>query len=371
MDNVLEIEDLSVAYEIPKLFSSPSTKSLLKHISFSLKSGEIACILGPSGCGKTTLLRAIAGFHTPVTGKMKIEDTVVFNGQKKNINVSAENRNIGMVFQDYALFPHLSVRENILFALTKGKIESAQQSDCDRAAYLLALTGLEKLATSSVQEISGGQKQRVALARALAPKPNLILFDEPFSNLDPELRERLARDIRQLLKITNTSGLFVTHDQKEAFTLGDKVGVLIDGKMAQWNTPYNVYHEPSTIEVAKFIGQGAFISGVSDGTTISTALGTFSLDERNNLEKSYKKKVMVLLRPDDIIHDDESNLQAKVLRKDFKGANFLYTLQLSSKEEILSLVPSHHDHPLNHPIGIKLEVDHLVTFSTTTKSTVF
>ena len=368
MNNSLELNQINLSYDQEGLFRTIKKQTILKNLSLSLEKGEIGCVLGPSGCGKTSLLRAIAGFLNPEKGIIFLNEKQVLNSEKK-INIPAEKRNVGMVFQDYALFPHLNVQENILFALTKGKIANATKLDLKRSNYLLDLTGLNKYSTRSIHSLSGGQKQRVALARALAPNPTIILFDEPFSNLDPELRQRLVKDVREMLKITKTTALFVTHDQQEAFSLSDKVGVIIDGNITQWVSPYDLYHKPKTIKIAKFIGEGAFISGTQIGKIVSTAIGSFKLKRTTSSKPN--QIVKVLLRPDDIIHDDKSLMRAKVIRKDFRGADFLYTLELKSKEEVLSLVPSHHDHEINKPIGIKLEVDHVITFISEEKSSTF
>ncbi len=228
---------------------------------------------------------------------------------------------------------------------------------------MIELVGLAEQADRYPHELSGGQQQRVALARALAPKPALVLMDEPFSNLDISLRERLAREVREILHQTNTTAILVTHDQQEAFAMADEVGVIFEGRLAQWGDPYTLYHEPVSAEVARFVGEGALISGSQIGHTVSTPLGAMALKPCCCNECGAPADVRVLLRPDDVVHDDHSDLKAKVVRKAFRGADFLYTLELSNGERILSLVPSHHDHPLEEPIGIRLEADHVVTFS--------
>ncbi|RZP23063.1 MAG: ABC transporter ATP-binding protein [Burkholderiaceae bacterium] len=369
MRNTLKLEKISFGYLNKK---NSSVNPVLDNFELTLKEGEIGIVLGPSGGGKTTILRAIAGFLDPIQGTIKIDGRDVFNSQNKSSYIPSEQRNVGMVFQDFALFPHLNVKENIIFALTKGRLRFVTEENIDRVEKMLSLTGMTNFAESSIQNLSGGQKQRVALARALAPSPKLILFDEPFSNLDPALRQALVKDVREMLKATSTTALFVTHDQLEAFSLGDRVGILKDGQLQQWDSPYRIYHEPKNIDIAKFIGQGALINGFQDGDTVTTALGKLTL--KNNFMSTRKlseKQVKVLIRPDDIIHDDESNMSATVVKKIFRGADFLYTLKLPTEEEVLSFVPSHHDHPLHKPIGIRLEVDHVVTFDSTEPSFTF
>ncbi|MDH4394908.1 MAG: ABC transporter ATP-binding protein [Limnobacter sp.] len=341
----LQIKDLDVRY--------PGTNlSAVQDISFELAQGEIACLLGPSGCGKTTLLRAIAGFLSPHLGEICLKGTTASTPGRV---LSPEKRNVGVVFQDYALFPHLTVQKNIEFGLHK---QSPLQRH-SRSTELLKLIGLSELAGRYPHELSGGQQQRVALARALAPKPTLILLDEPFSNLDVELKERLTFEVREILKAENMSAILVTHDQYEAFSMADRIGVMDKGRLQQWGSPYSLYHEPNSRMVADFIGQGVFLPGIKTQTGIHFELGDVSVPDRESPSLS---EFDLLVRPDDIIHDDASELQAKVVRKSFRGADFLYTLELESGSRIMALVPSHHNHAIGEPIGIKLELDHVITF---------
>jgi len=229
--------------------------------------------------------------------------------------------------------------------------------------------GLALHAHKYPHQLSGGQQQRVALARALAPRPRLILMDEPFSNLDVALRERLSIEVRDILKREATTALIVTHDQNEAFSLADWVGVMHQGRIQQWDTPYNLYHQPANRFVADFVGQGAMLTGdVLSSQQVRTELGV--LDGQIPLDCNAggcqgcarNCHVDVLLRPDDIVHDDDSPLQAEVENKAFRGADFLYTLKLASGQRALSLVPSHHNHAVGEKIGIKLAADHVVAF---------
>jgi iron(III) transport system ATP-binding protein len=230
-----------------------------------------------------------------------------------------------------------------------------------RAADMLAIVGLSEYSASYPHELSGGQQQRVALARALAPEPTLVLLDEPFSSLDVELRERLGHEVRAILKALNATALLVTHDQQEAFTVADMVGVMRDGTLEQWDAPYELYHRPATRFVADFIGQGAFIAGevVGEGA-VQTEVGIVRADGRGEWRAG--RRVDLLLRPDDVIHDDASSLRAEVCHRAFRGAEFLYTLRLQSGAHVLSLVPSHHDHAVGEQIGIRIEPDHVVAF---------
>jgi iron(III) transport system ATP-binding protein len=279
------------------------------------------------------------------------------------VTVPTERRRIGMVFQDYALFPHLTVGRNISFGLHT--LSEAERSL--RVAELLDVVGLQNVATRYPQELSGGQQQRVALARALAPRPELMLLDEPFSNLDVDMRERLSLEVRDILKREHATAILVTHDQHEAFNIADEIGIMTQGRIEQWDTPYRLYHEPASRFVADFIGQGVLLPGtVLDRETVRVELGI--LRGRITQDVPYGTAVDVLLRPDDILHDDSSPLQAQVLHKAFRGAQFLYTLQLAGGARVLSLVPSHHNHAVGERIGIRLEIDHVVAFPRTTTS---
>ena len=354
MSEALQVDALSIRYP-----DTPVGAEAIRGLSLDLGRGEIACLLGPSGCGKSSLLRAIAGFVAPTTGHIRLGESLLVG---PGINLAPEDRGIGMVFQDYALFPHLRLEENVLFGLTAGRPKAANAAARARASEMMNLVGLSAFSQRYPHEISGGQAQRVALARALAPAPGLLLLDEPFSNLDHNLRARLAREVREILKTAGQTAVLVTHDQEEAFTMADQLGVMFEGRLAQWGTPYSVYHQPCSPQVARFIGEGAMVSGLQTQHEVQTPLGRLALAPGCRDETAKAQEVRVLLRPDDVVHDDESPLQARVIRKNFRGADFLYTLELPNGEQILSLVPSHHDHPLDKPIGIRLEADHVVTF---------
>jgi iron(III) transport system ATP-binding protein len=276
--------------------------------------------------------------------------------------VAPEQRRIGMVFQDYALFPHLNVERNVSFG-TQGSA-----ADRARVAELIEMVGLSAKVRSYPHELSGGQQQRVALARALAPQPRLLLMDEPFSNLDVELREQLAAEVRAVLKATHTTAVFVTHDQNEAFAMADEVAVMSEGRLEQIDCAYNLYHRPTSRFVADFIGQGVFLPGVVVAERcVAIEIGEVrSADPvrhaHDGRECALGSCIDVLLRPDDVVHDDASPVQAIVRHKAFRGADFLYTLELPSGARVLSMVPSHHNHRIGEPIGIRLEMDHLIAF---------
>lgn len=351
--------------ELHAVTQSYTGQRVLDGLSFALNRGEIGCLLGASGCGKTTALRCIAGFESIDSGEIRIDGKPV---SQSGWTLAAQERQVGMVFQDYALFTHLSVAQNVAFGLRRLSREVQRA----RVLQLLDLVGLRDEADRQVHQISGGQQQRVALARALAPKPKLLVMDEPFSNLDVALRERLSGEVRDILKAEGSTALIVTHDQNEAFALADWVGVMDAGRIAQWDTPYKLYHQPANRFIADFVGQGAFLRGeVLGRNQIRTELGVLEGDVPRDCHSGgcqqcpQRCQVDVLLRPDDIVHDDASTLLAEVQCKAFRGAEFLYTLGLPSGQRALSLVPSHHDHAIGEKIGIKLAADHVVAFRCT------
>jgi len=350
---VLSLRDIRQAYD---------DHQVVRGLSFDLKRGAIGCLLGPSGCGKTTVLRCIAGFEPIQSGEIRINDSLV---SMPGLMVPPERRSVGMVFQDYALFPHLSVVQNIAFGLHG--IEKAERER--RIGHYLEATGLSGFETKFPHELSGGQQQRVALARAMAPRPELLLLDEPFSNLDVALRERLAADVRAIIKRFNITAILVTHDQHEAFAIADEVGVMHGGQIEQWDSAYDLYHRPATRFVADFVGQGVFLPGaVLSSRQVSIELGVLNGEIPASCAMGCDVcgkgcQVEVLLRPDDIIHDDASGMHAEVLSKAFRGAEILYTLKLGSGRKVLALVPSHHNHAIGERIGIRLDVDHVVAFA--------
>lgn len=341
----LELDNLSAGYNGSAVISS---------ISLVLGAGEIGCITGPSGCGKTTLLRAIAGFTAPLSGSVHLDGQLVSSPRAM---IPVERRRIGMVFQDYALFPHLIVRDNIGFGLER-YIRSDRQA---RIAELAELLSIGPLLDQYPHQLSGGQQQRVALARALAPRPQVLLLDEPFASMDVELREELAREVGRILRQDRVTTVMVTHNQLEAFAMADRVGVIHAGRLLQWDTPFELYHRPASRFVADFIGEGVFLPGlVLDEQRVETELGVLQGARPHGAAAG--ALVEVLVRPDDIIHEDESPRTAVVVDKAFRGAEFLYTLALESGARLLSLVPSHHNHPLNQAIGIRVDIEHLVVF---------
>ena len=345
MDNVLKIENLDVGY---------GNGPVVRDLSMTLPRGAIGCLLGPSGCGKTTVLRTIAGFESAERGH------ITLHGQSVDRNgsfVPPEKRRTGMVFQDYALFPHLTVGENVAFGLKKIPARIKKE----RVRDLLHTVGLGDLGDSYPHELSGGQQQRVALARALAPEPEILLLDEPFSNLDVTLRESLVHEVRNIIKSTGATALLVTHNQSEAFAMADEIGVMSSGKLLQWGTAQEIYHRPACRQVAEFIGKGTFIKcQATGGSEVRTALGVIKGSPVHPLKPG--DRGIVLIRPEDIVHDDHSPFRTDISDRIYRGPNILYTLKLDSGEEVLSLVPSHHDHPEGEKLGIRVELEELVVF---------
>ena len=342
----LSVHNLSAAYD--------NKKNVVSDINFSLEEGQLGCLLGPSGCGKTTILRAITGFQTIKTGAITLAGKDI---STPSLMVPPEKRNIGMVFQDHALFPHINLADNIGFGLSKlSKPEKTKQVN-----KMLELVGMQGYQQAYPHEISGGQSQRVALARALAPEPTLLLMDEPFSNLDTALRESLGYEVRQLLKDTGITAIMVTHDQNDAFALGDKVGVVAEGQLKQWGTSFELYHAPKSRFVANFIGDGLFVRGqLIDSSTVVTQFG----EVRGELIRpmSIGSEVELLIRPDDVRYAPDGPITGLVARKAFKGAQTLYTITTASGDTLLSLVPSHDDYEVGDRINVNIEADHLVCF---------
>ncbi|XOV87721.1 MAG: ABC transporter ATP-binding protein [Pseudomonadota bacterium] len=301
---------------------------IVENLSLGLAPGTIACLLGPSGCGKTTLLRAIAGFVETVAGDIRIDGEVV---SAPGVMVPVERRNVGMVFQDFALFPHLSVAANIGFGIARAGREA-------RVLEVATMLGIADLLEAFPHRLSGGQQQRVAVARAMAPRPQILLLDEPFSGLDIELREQIARDIRGVLKKEGITAMLVTHNQAEAFAMADEVGIMRSGRLLQWGSPRDLYYRPALREVANFIGEGRFLPGhvLADGV-ITTALGRFSRPEIGPADAG--RVVDVLIRPDMVELVEEGEVQARVREALFRGAQTAALLELPGGLEVLALVP--------------------------------
>ncbi|MDH5625638.1 MAG: ABC transporter ATP-binding protein, partial [Nitrospira sp.] len=314
---ILELRSVSCAYD--------PHRPAIRDISFSVQEGEILCLLGPSGCGKTTILRAIAGFEPVRSGEIFLSGRRVSSSSD---TIPTEERHVGMVFQEYALFPHLRVVDNIAFGLTRLS-RSERES---RVHEMLRLTGLEGFERRYPHELSGGQQQRVALARALAQNPVVLLLDEPFSNLDPDMAGRMRQELHTLLRRMKTTAILVTHDHDEAFAMADRIAVLNQGVLEQMDSPEIIYHLPSTPFVADFVGQADFITGRIQQGMVHTELGEFP----NTLADEEGTPVVVMIRPDDIRLLPNKSAEPRIIARQFRGSENLYTVRLGSGQIIHS-----------------------------------
>lgn len=326
------------------------TQEILKDLSFSLPAHALGALVGPSGSGKTTLLRLIAGFERPARGEILLMGSPCSSPRKV---ISPENRGVGIVFQDFALFPHLSVEENVGYGLFRQPRETRQR----RVSYVLDLLGLGALAQRMPQELSGGQQQRVALGRALAPNPKLLLLDEPFSQLDPELREELIQVMNLVLRETKITTLLVTHHQEDAYDLASHLGVIESGELLQWGDPFELYHSPKNRFVADFLGKGALLPAtVVKRGFVETEIGPLPCHR----DWAIGETCELLVRPDDLVHiDGGGNFSGKLVKKRFRGSAHLYTVELGSGRQVLALVPSHHNHRVGELVGLAVDMRHV------------
>lgn len=357
--------------EINHLEVSLGNTKVLNNVNFSLANGAIGCLLGESGCGKTTLLRTIAGFEHLSAGSIYLHGVAVAKAQNidnKAIHLPAEKRRVGLMFQDFALFPHISVLQNIVFGLNHLSASDKQK----RAQHLLELVGLEKYTLRYPHELSGGQQQRVALARALAPKPRLVLLDEPFSQLDQTWRESLALQMREILKHENVSALMVTHHQEEPLLMADFLGVMGDGHVLQWGTPYTLYHQPKSRKVAKTVGKASFLPALLNNEgKLLTSLGDFNFPQQHEFYVSVKKTsqslngqpLELLIRPDDVLYDEQSPHRAMVVTAIFMGENIRYQLRLADGNSLQAIMPSHLRFSCGEKIPIRLDCKHMMIYS--------
>ena len=299
---------------------------VVRGVSLVVPPGDILVLVGPSGCGKTTTLRLIAGFERLDSGMIEIDGRIVADDER---HLPPERRRVGMVFQDYALFPHLTVGQNVGFALSKS------QSDRDRISQLLTFVGLPGQEQKMPHELSGGEQQRVSLARALSTQPAVLLLDEPFSNLDAALRSGMRAEVRSLLKSSNTTAVFVTHDQEEALLLGDHVGVMRDGQLEQIGTPEDIFHRPQTRFVAEFLGQTRFMPGRVTPDGISSVLGHLP----RRASSPVGSEVEIALRPDDVTFAEDEAGDGRILSRRFTGISYLYQIGLPDGTTVQSLQP--------------------------------
>ncbi len=339
MSSQLELRQVSVHY---------NEFAAVSDVSLTLESGQIGCLLGPSGCGKTTLLRAIAGFQAISSGSIFLRGEAISTPQRQ---LPPEQRKVGMVFQDFALF---------LERTPQYRFGAGSPVRRRRVDELLQLVSLGECAGAWPHELSGGQQQRVALARALAPSPEILLLDEPFSSLDSELRTQLAAEVRELLMRNGVTAILVTHDQHEAFAMADSIALLQQGCVAQSDTPYNLYHNPGNEFVAEFIGQGSMISvTVNAAGELNDGLGIL---DRGHPHWQPGETLRLLVRPDDIEYEDGSEVRLQVVSKAFRGASYLYELLLPDGQRVPCLTPSHVDIPRGGLLPVRFNLQHVVVF---------
>ena len=353
--NFLEIKDATFT-------ASKSNK--VKNVNFKIeKEGEIVSLLGPSGIGKTTILRTIAGLQNLEKGKIILKDKVI---SSTDYSLEPEKRNIALSFQDNSLFPHYTVLDNINFGSKRNDNIKFKY----KAEDLIRILKLEGLSNKFPHQISAGEAQRVSLARSLMSKPDLLLLDEPFSNIDQSLKDELQHQIKKLLKNINITTIIVTHDSYEAFYMADKCGIILNQSLKQYDVPYNIHHEPNSMEVARFLNRGVFVNAkvISNDCAVNILehkeLGLIKGKFLNNYPVG--SGVKLLLQPEDLEHDDQSKLKLEVIDRKFRGTNFIYTLQTKNKEQVPVFVHSHHihQHKLHEKFGIKtpIYIDHLVCF---------
>ncbi len=337
--------------EVTKTYKNASVPAVYD-VSFQVEKGAVLSLLGPSGSGKTTLLRLISGFEMPDTGK------IILDGRDVGL-VPPEKRGIGMVFQDSSLFPHLTVAQNIAFGLFRyNKIEQKR-----KVAEMIELVGLSSFENCYPHELSGGQQQRVALVRALAPSPIVLLLDEPFSNLSPDMRSKMREEVHAILKRVGMTAILVTHDHEEAFAIADKVAVLNAGGLEQIDTPETIYHLPKTPFVADFVGSADFINGeIKPDGTVQTEIGTFPNQTGRDALQSVST-IVVMIRPDDVHLIPDPNGTAVIVSKQFRGSENLYRVSLPSGQIVHSSEHSLVSYSDGTTVKIVLTATHTVVFN--------
>ena len=346
--------------EINNVTFAASAQSKVNNVSLTIENqGDIVCLLGPSGIGKTTILRTIAGLEKVQSGKIILKNKIL---SSDNIHIEPENRNISMGFQDNSLFPHYTVLENIKFGADRNK-KKKKGLNLNEINKLLHI---EHIVDKYPHQISSGEAQRASLARSLLSNPDLLLLDEPLSNVDQNFKEEIQVKLKQILIEHKITTIIVTHDSYEAFYLGTKCGIILDGQLKQYDDPYNVYHFPNSIEVVNFLNRGILIPAkvTGENSLENDDLGTITGDFIKHYPKG--SEVQLLLQPEDLEHDDQSNLKLEVVDRKFRGTNFIYTLKTTSNKLIPVFVHSHHihQHEVDEKFGIKrpINIDHIVCF---------
>ena len=346
--------------EINNVTFAASARSKVNNVSLTIENqGDIVCLLGPSGIGKTTILRTIAGLEKVQSGKIILKNKILSSDKT---HIEPENRNISMGFQDNSLFPHYTVLENIKFGADRNK-KKKKGLNLNEINKLLHI---EHIVDKYPHQISSGEAQRASLARSLLSNPDLLLLDEPLSNVDQNFKEEIQVKLKQILTEHKITTIIVTHDSYEAFYLGTKCGIILDGQLKQYDDPYNVYHFPNSIEVVNFLNRGILIPAkvTGENSLESDDLGTITGDFIKHYPKG--SEVQLLLQPEDLEHDDQSNLKLEVVDRKFRGTNFIYTLKTVSDKLIPVFVHSHHihQHEVDEKFGIKrpINIDHIVCF---------
>jgi iron(III) transport system ATP-binding protein len=340
-ESVLELDGVTKQY---------GSETAIDSLSLTVREGELLTLLGPSGCGKTTTLRVMAGLERLDGGEIRLAgESVAGNGTF----VEPEDRGVGLVFQDFALFPHLTVAENVAFGLA----DRDDEATAARVDEMLALVDLEDQRDSTPDELSGGQQQRVALARSLAPQPDILLLDEPFSNLDVRLRVEMREEVRDILKAAGVTAVSVTHDQEEALSISDRVAVVNRGRVEQVGKPESVYEHPESRFVASFLGQAGFLRAPFEDGTVETGIETLDREMLQGLTTEYEGATLdVLVRPDDLraqpVEDDDRG-DGRIVYRQYTGPSFVYRVELDSGD----VVHCQHNHVTEFDIGQRVRVD--------------
>ena len=349
-DNFFEIDNVSFA---------AGGKNKVNNVTLNIENeGDIICLLGPSGIGKTTILRTIAGLERINKGKINLKGRTL---SSENIHIEPENRNIALSFQENSLFPHYNIEKNINLGSDRVKDDKKIQTK-----EVINFLNLNKILNKFPHEISAGEAQRASLARSLVSQPDLLMLDEPLSNVDQSFKEEIQVELKQILTNSKITTIIVTHDSYEAFYLGNKCGIILDGELKQYDDPYNVYHLPNSVEVVNFLNRGILIPAevTSPKSLENDDLGTIT----GNFARPFPigSKVKLLIQPEDLQHDDASNLKLEVVDRKFRGSNFIYTLKTLSNKLIPVFVHSHHihQHEVDEKFGIKrpIHIDHIVCF---------
>ncbi len=348
-------------FDIKNVNFSVGGKEKVKNVSFSIKNeGDVVCLLGPSGVGKTTILRTIAGLEKISRGSIEMNGKIL---SSEKINIEPENRNISLAFQDNCLFPHYTVEKNILLGSERNKENIDKKISFDEIVNFLDINHILK---KYPHQISAGEAQRASLARSLITQPDLLLLDEPLSNVDQSFKEEIQVKLKKILNKLKITTIIVTHDSYEAFYLGSKCGIILNQELKQFDDPYKVYHFPNSVEVVNFLNRGILIPAevTSPKSLDNEDLGTIT----GNFIRSFPigSKVKLLIQPEDLQHDDKSNLQLEIVDKKFRGTSFIYTLKTPTKKLIPVFVHSHHihQHKIEEKFGIKrpIYIDHIVCF---------